>query len=277
MHRVPPRRSAPPRRRGVPPWAVLLVVLALVVGGAVWVVRSIPGTPGCTVTGGQRDVALTVEQAGNAATIAGVGAAQGMPDHAVTVALATALQESGLRNLPGGDRDSAGLFQQRPSQGWGTYEEVTDPVYSAGAFYRTLRTEPSWPTLDVADAAQLIQRSADGGAYAQWEPQARTMAAALTGQAGPALHCRDLVANARPDDVARVAAAELGTAALSGEHEPARGWELANWLVAHAARFGLASVTYDGTTWTAEDGEWSPGGPADGRLSLQRADPTASG
>ena len=269
MHRVPPRR------RAVPPLLVLLVVMVLVVGGIVWVASNLPGAPGCTVIGGQRDISLTVEQAGNAATIAGVGAAQGMPDHAVTVALATALQESGLRNLTGGDRDSAGLFQQRPSQGWGSHEQVTDPVYAAGAFYRKLRTERSWPTLDVADAAQLIQRSADGAAYAQWEPQARTMAAALTGQAGPALRCQDLPDNGAPDDVARVAAAELGTAALSGPHDPARGWQLANWLVAHAARFGLAGVTYDGTSWTADEGDWSPSGVRDGRLSLQRADPSA--
>jgi hypothetical protein len=273
----PPRRAAPRpgRRRGVQALLALLAVLVLVVGGVVWVVNNLPGTPGCTVVGGERDVALSLEQAGNAATIAGVGAAEGMPDHAVTVALATALQESGLRNLTGGDRDSAGLFQQRPSQGWGTYDQVTDPVYSARAFYAKLRTEPNWPTLDVADAAQLIQRSADGSLYAQWEPQARSMAAALTGQAGPALRCQDLPGNTSPDDVARVAAAELGTAALSGPHEAARGWQIANWLVAHADRLGLQSVTYDGTSWTADAGDWSPSGARDGRLSLQRADPSA--
>jgi hypothetical protein len=252
----------------------LVLVMALLVAGVVWVADNLPGTPGCAVAGGERDVSLTLEQAGNAATIAAVGSAQGMPDHAVTVALATALQESGLRNLAGGDRDSAGLFQQRPSQGWGSYEEVTDPVYAAGAFYAKLRTEPHWPTLDVAEAAQLIQRSADGSLYAQWEPQARTMAAALTGQAGPALRCQDLPDGADPDDVARVAAAELGTAALSGPHDPARGWQLGNWLVAHSARFGLAVVTYDGTSWTAEEGEWSSSGARDGRLSLRRADPS---
>lgn len=266
--------QGPPRRRGVPAVLALVVVMALLVAGVVWVADNLPGTPGCAVAGGERDVSLTLEQAGNAATIAAVGSAQGMPDHAVTVALATALQESGLRNLAGGDRDSAGLFQQRPSQGWGSYDEVTDPVYAAGAFYAKLRTEPHWPTLDVAEAAQLIQRSADGSLYAQWEPQARTMAAALTGQAGPALRCQDLPDDADPDDVARVAAAELGTAALSGPHDPARGWQLANWLVAHSARFGLAVVTYDGTSWTADEGEWSPSGARDGRLSLRRAGPS---
>lgn len=247
-------------------------LLVAVVTGIYVLVQNLPGTPGCTVTGGPREVSLSLEQAGNAATIAGVGAALGMPDHAVTVALATVLQESGLRNLPGGDRDSAGLFQQRPSQGWGTYEQVTDPVYAAQAFYRKLATEPDWRTLEVAQAAQLIQRSFDGSLYAQWEPQARTMAMALTGQSGPALSCHDLPPTTAPDDVATVAARELGTAVLSGPQDGMRGWEIANWLVAHAARFGLEEVTFDGRSWTAGDGRWAASGPADGRLSLQRAD-----
>ncbi|RZT88520.1 hypothetical protein EV383_5463 [Pseudonocardia sediminis] len=268
-------RSAPPGRVRVRrPWrgpVLTLVLLLAVVTGVYVLVQNIPGTPGCTVTGGAREVSLSVEQAGNAATIAGVGAAMGMPDHAVTVALATVLQESGLRNLPGGDRDSAGLFQQRPSQGWGTYEQVTDPVYASQAFYRKLRTEPEWPTLDVAEAAQLIQRSFDGSLYAQWEPQAATMAAALTGRNGPALTCHDLAAATAPEDVATVAARELGTSVLSGPQDGVRGWEIANWLVAHAARFGLERVTFDGWSWTAESGEWASTGPEDGRLSLQRA------
>lgn len=277
-------RRDPPTIRNRPgrpvPWrgpAVAVLLLLLVLGGIWLVLRNLPGSPGCTVsagTGSGRDVSLSVEQAGNAATIAGVGSALGMPDHAVTVALATSLQETGLRNLPGGDRDSAGLFQQRPSQEWGTYEQVTDPVYAAGAFYRKLRTEPHWPTLDVADAAQLIQRSADGSLYAQWEPQARTMAAALTGQSGPALSCRDLEPTSSPDDVGTVAAAELGSSALSGRHEQADGWRIANWLVAHAARFGLEQVRFDGRTWTNDSGEWAPTGTADGLLSMQRATPS---
>lgn len=274
-HREPPTvryRAAPPARRRRWRGPVLAVVLLLAVVTGIYVlVQNIPGTPGCAVRGGTRDVTLSVEQAGNAATIAGVGASMGMPDHAVTVALATVLQESGLRNLPGGDRDSAGLFQQRPSQDWGTYEQVTDPVHAAQAFYRKLRTEPDWQTLDVADAAQLIQRSFDGSLYAQWEPQAATMAAALTGQHGPALSCRDLPAATAPADVATVAARELGTAELSGPQAGVRGWEIANWLVAHAARFGLERVTFDGWSWTAGSGEWASSGPEDGRLSLQRA------
>ena len=159
------------------------LVLALVAVLAIVTLREVlrPG-PGCTTALGEGAGTVTVEQADNAATIAGVGLAMGMPDHAVTVALATAMQESGLRNLPDGDRDSAGLFQQRPSQGWGTLEQVTDPVYAATAFYAKLRTEPDWPTLSVTEAAQLVQRSATPEAYARWEPMARSL--------GPRAHRR---------------------------------------------------------------------------------------
>jgi hypothetical protein len=214
---------------------------------------------------------MTVEQADNAATIAGVGLAQGMPDHAVTVALATAMQESGLRNLTGGDRDSAGLFQQRPSQGWGTYAQVTDPVHAATAFYAKLRSEPDWPTLSVTQAAQLVQRSAAPEAYARWEPQARSMAAALTGEFPAALTCHDLTLSVPGADVASLAGQELGTTRLSGPQPQARGWALATWLVAHASRLGLDRVSYDGRTWTASSGAWTVSGAPDGVLALHRA------
>ncbi|MFL6053788.1 MAG: hypothetical protein ACJ72W_12870 [Actinoallomurus sp.] len=105
-----------------------------------------------------------------------------MPDHAVTVALATAMQESRLKDLPGGDRDSAGLFQQRPSQGWGTHAQIVDPVHAATAFYQRLKTLPGWKQLSVTEAAQDVQHSATPDAYAQWEPQARAIASALTGE-----------------------------------------------------------------------------------------------
>lgn len=259
-------------RRWVAAVFVLAVVGALVV--AVVVLRPF-ASPGCaaaadgSATGTSTD--LTVEQADNAATIAGVGISQGMPDHAVTVALATALQESGLRNLTGGDRDSAGLFQQRPSQGWGTYAQVTDPVHAATAFYDKLRSEPDWPTLSVTQAAQLVQRSATPEAYARWEARARSMAAALTGELPAALTCHDLTLAVPGADVATLAGRELGTTRVSGAQPQARGWGYASWLVAHAARLGLDRVDYDGRTWTARSGTWTTTGPGDGMLALHRA------
>ena len=248
----------------------LLLVGVVVVGGVIWWSSTRP-QPGCTITAAGRTVTLTLRQAEYAATIGGVGDAEGMPDHAVTVAIATALQESRLDNLSGGDRDSAGLFQQRPSQGWGTYAQVTDPVHASQAFYRALQKLPDWQDVTVTEAAQLVQRSAAPAAYAQWESQARAVAVALTGEEPAALACRDLTPQNPPDDVATVAARELGTPQLSGPQPAQRGWAISAWLVAHAQRFGLAQVTYDGRTWSADTGEWTTGGPADGMLSLVRA------
>lgn len=244
---------------------VVVVVVTVLVAKAV-----LAPAPGC-VSSGTDARSITLEQADNAATIAGVGMALGVPNHAVTVALATAMQESGLRNLPGGDRDSAGLFQQRPSQGWGTYAQVTDPVHAATAFYRKLETEPDWTTMSVTEAAQLVQRSAAPEAYAQWEPQARSLARALTGEDAAGMTCQGVAPTAPGEDVAGLAARELGTARLSGPQPQARGWAVAGWLVAHADRLALAAVTYDGRTWTASGGTWTTTGPADGTLTLRRA------
>ena len=250
--------------------------------------------PGCTVQlvstqpagddsdddsdGGSNDqgitsFALSVEQADNAATIAAVGGRLGMPDHAVSVAIATALQESGLRNLTYGDRDSVGLFQQRPSQGWGRVDQINDTVYASTAFYQRLRQQRNWQQMEVTDAAQLVQRSAAPQAYAQWEPQARAIAAALTGEAEATMSCHDLVLGEPTSSVGGLAVRELGTAALSGPQERERGRALAAWLVAHSARLSIDQVAVDGRSWTAESGEWVTTGAPDGRLSLHVAPP----
>ncbi|HWE91061.1 MAG TPA: hypothetical protein VG317_16500 [Pseudonocardiaceae bacterium] len=274
-------------RRRLATAAVVVVVLA---GGTVglWFLfhPTISPTPGCVVagpsssdtgsTGVSSNFTLSPAQTDNAATIAGVGLRLGMPDHAVTVALATAMQESGLVNLTGGDRDSAGLFQQRPSQGWGTYAQITDPVYASTAFYDKLRAVPGWATLDVTAAAQAVQHSAAPDGYAQWESEARAMAIAFTGEAPAALSCHDLTIPAPSTSLINVANAELGTAVLSGQHDPARGWALASWLVGHAQRLGVDQVSFDGRTWTAASGTWSPAGPANGTLALHQV-PAAAG
>ncbi|MBV9312606.1 MAG: hypothetical protein JO100_02465 [Pseudonocardia sp.] len=257
------------------------VVIGLLAGSVVWLYWVSPvgrPPPGCTVTlvgdspGGEVTAyPMTVEQADNAATIAAVGHRLGMPDHAVSVAVATALQESGLRNLDYGDLDSVGLFQQRPSQGWGRPDQLTDPVYAATVFYQRLRQQPNWQVVEVAQAAQLVQRSAAPDAYAQWEPQARATAAALTGAAGASLTCHNVVIGAPASDLVATANRELGTAALSGPQPAGRGRALANWLVAHAVRLAIDRVSYDGRTWTPRAGGWENTGPSDGRLSLHQA------
>ncbi len=150
------------------------------------------GAPGCKVVSGGSEgttYEFTPEQAVNAATITAVGTARKLPERAVTIALATALQESTLRNLDHGDRDSLGLFQQRPSQGWGTPEKIMDPAYSAGLFYDHLVEIPGYQDLELTDAAQRVQRSAFPDAYAKHEPDATLLAAALTGRSAATLTC----------------------------------------------------------------------------------------
>jgi hypothetical protein len=257
--------------------AVLTAIVLIVVAGAglIWFVVRKPASqpPGCTaapLTAGAPSVPLTPDQADNAAIIAAVAQQLGMPDRAVTVALATAMQESRLANLSGGDRDSAGLFQQRPSQGWGTYAQVTDPVHASTSFYEHLRAEPGWQQLSVTEAAQLVQHSAAPDAYADWEPQARAIAAALTGESVAALTCHDLTITAPTASLRGAAVAEWGTATLSGRHGTARGWAISSWLVAHATRFGIDRVSFGGQVWTAASGSWTRSGPVTTTLSLHQ-------
>lgn len=109
---------------------------------------------------------LMPEQAQNAELIANIAINRGLPDHAVTVAIATAMQESRITNLSYGDLDSIGLFQQRPSQGWGTVEQVSDMTYATNIFYDHLMQVPDWETIPIEDAAQEVQRSGYPDLYA---------------------------------------------------------------------------------------------------------------
>lgn len=220
-----------------------------------------PPPPACTVTDGSDTYQLDPEQAQNASTIAAVAKRRGLSDHAVTIALATVLQESKLHNLDYGDRDSLGLFQQRPSQGWGTPAQVLDPVYAANKFYDALVQVAGWRSIPVAKAAQSVQQSGFPTAYAQWEPEARALAKATTGESPAAVTCTVGPAPAGDHARALVAAAsrELGSPALGQPLTPTRGWTVAGWLVAHAGGFGIDRVSYAGRTWTADTGTWTPG------------------
>ncbi|MGH8774895.1 MAG: hypothetical protein ACRDWI_06900 [Jiangellaceae bacterium] len=143
----------------------------------------------CTAEIGGQTATLSPEQAGHAATIAAVAEQRGLPARAVTIALATAYQESDLYNLDYGDRDSLGLFQQRPSQGWGTPAEIQDPVYATGRFYEALVQVPDYRELEITVAAQQVQRSAFPDAYAAHEAEARVIASALSGNSPAAFSC----------------------------------------------------------------------------------------
>ncbi|WP_299956579.1 M23 family metallopeptidase [uncultured Modestobacter sp.] len=162
---------------------------------------SIGGTA-ATVTG----IELDAVQMGHAQTIATVAAARGLDPYAATVALATAYQESRIRMLAndgsspeltaeqaavtatslqhphdgiGSDHDSVNTFQQRWLAGWGTLAELMDPVYAAEEFYARLVEVPDWQTIPLTQAAQAVQVSAAGGAYARWMPLARELTAML--------------------------------------------------------------------------------------------------
>lgn len=212
---------------------------------------------GCTATALGASFGLGLDQARNATTIAAIGKQRGLPDHAVTIALATALQESKLQNLPGGDRDSVGLFQQRPSQGWGPAGRLRDPRYATARFYAKLVTVPGWRTLPVTEAAQQVQLSAAPDAYGDWEPQARTIAAALTGETPAAFTCRftDRGTAAR-EPLAEAMSAELGPARLGTAVPVAAGWTTAGWLVAHADAYRIDSVSFGGRVWTRATAAW---------------------
>ena len=116
------------------------------------------------------------EQTRIATTIIDVGISKGIPHWGWVIALATAMQESGLRNLPhleaNNDHDSIGVFQQRPSQGWGTPQQLADPAYQAAAFYDKLLAVPGWQTMPLNQAAQAVQRSAYPDAYTKWTDDA---------------------------------------------------------------------------------------------------------
>ncbi|SFO87924.1 M23 family metallopeptidase [Amycolatopsis rubida] len=141
------------------------------------------GALACTATGAPTGTVAgyDTDQIANAATIVAVGRQQGVPEYGQVIAIATAITESRLRNLDYGDRDSLGLFQQRPSMGWGTRAQILDPAYAATQFYRHLLALPNWQQTGLAPAAQAVQRSGFPERYAQHEQEARQIAAALTG------------------------------------------------------------------------------------------------
>jgi hypothetical protein len=146
-------------------------------------------TSGCTAEVDGHTVEVDLEQAENAALITAISIERGMPARAASIALATAYQESKLYNIDYGDRDSVGLFQQRPSQGWGSVEQLMDPVYSTHAFYDALQKVDGYDSMEITVAAQEVQRSAYPDAYADHEQDGRTLASALTGNSPGALWC----------------------------------------------------------------------------------------
>ncbi len=203
---------------------------------------------------------LTASQAGIAATIAGVASKRGMPPRAVAIAYATALQESKLTNLHYGDRDSVGVFQQRPSEGWGTTKQIEDPVYATDRFFTALAAVRGYLHMPIYAAAQSVQHSADGSAYAQYATMGSELATAFTGSQPRAVWCTYGSAPGK----AKLAAAIRSLTSAFGDlprlastdpaetitvQESRQGWAVASWLVSHAATYGISFVRYRGYQW----------------------------
>ncbi len=222
-----------------------------------------PISSGCLVRGGAFDVPLDPGQASIAATIAGVATRRSMPERAVTIAFAAALQESDLANLSYGDRDSVGIFQQRPSEGWGTRRQLLDPVYASGRFFAALASVPHYRRLHVYQAAQAVQHSADGSAYAQYAPQGAAMAGGFSGQLPHAVWCwysGTITGRSRLHAAEAHLRRTFGRLPFSHIGDPgvqvrtrstAAGWAVAAWLVTNASTYRLKRVTYQGYQWTA--------------------------
>jgi hypothetical protein len=261
---------------------VVAVLLALLAYGAYSVyqrfVVQVLTIPGCQAGSGPNAEPLDFGQAADAATIAGVAVRDKLPARALIVAYATALQESKLENLTSGDLDSVGIFQQRPSEGWGTAAQIEDPVYATQAFFNALVKVPNYQTIPVYQAAQDVQNSADGYAYEPHTPDAELLAADYT-TATHAVTCwynpatQAAAQNVSPALNLKGAATELDhvfgvpgqeysaltdvTRIRSGSADqittvPGAGWTVADWLVANASTYGITHVSYAGYAWTAQ-------------------------
>lgn len=272
----------------------LAVMLMVGVGGYVAWERVRPYLHGsnCEVRTAAGKMPLDLEQGANAATIAAVAYRKQLPERAAVIAYATAIQESHIRNLPGGDRDSVGMFQQRPSQGWGTPDKLRDPVTSTSKFFDALVKVKDYLDRDLHDAAQRVQRSADGTAYAQHEPDGKLLAQAFTGRMPASVRCwyppNKQTSSRRPEalrELRRAFGSRLqvenpaATTTLSNDQPPhtgsdavrvggARtGWAVASWAVTHAQVYGLTEVRHAGKTWTSGEGHdgWTEdsGAPTD--------------
>jgi hypothetical protein len=258
---------------------VLVLVLAaagyLIYTSFLHVTATLPA-PGCQAGTGPQAIALDTDQAAIAATIAGVAARDRLPRQAVTIAYAAALQESKLQNLDYGDRDSVGIFQQRPSQGWGPAAKLEDPVYATTKFFAALIQVPGYAKMPIDQAAQDVQHSADGSAYDQWSWVAGQLAAYFTGQSPHGVTC--WYTPAGPADLAgavrrmaqafgppgrnavviaisrdRSAQKSKGSAAVLRVQRDV-AWTVASWLVTHAQAYGLGEVRYAGYEWKAVNG-----------------------
>jgi hypothetical protein len=277
-----PRKKSPFRGLVIALTVVLVVAGAAVGGAWIWLQGAVgPVTVREICTGKFTDGeggthTLELDQANNAAIITGIAEKRDFPVRAATIGVATAIQESKLRNITYGDRDSVGLFQQRESQGWGTREEILDPIYATNAFYDALKKIGDLNELTITEAAQKVQRSAFPEAYADHEPEARLIVSPLAGYSPGGWNCvlredGDLTAQqpgengltARSQAVRSAAKEELGrgksevdaagtglTFSVPAAEGNRHSWALASWALARADELGVKQVSLAGQRWS---------------------------
>jgi hypothetical protein len=287
------RYQRPPWRRPLIVLAVIAVVLAIGAYAAYtayqrYVVQLLT-VPGCQAGTGDNAVALDFGQAADAADIAAVTAREHLSSRALTIAYATGFQESKLENLTYGDRDSVGIFQQRPSEGWGSKTKLEDPVYASQAFFGALVKVPHYTTIPVYEAAQAVQQSAYGYAYQQYAKTGEQMAAAYTAtpaavtcwynpgtqaaseSVSPALNLTGAAKalehafGPAGDDAVVTSVTRASSGGSLGVRVAAgQGWTVASWLVANASSYGITQVSYAGYQWTARltESSWQSGAAA---------------
>jgi hypothetical protein len=260
--------------------AVALVVLAAAIVGLLAWSRSrgltppVPGQERCVATTGSQSVTLDLDQAHFASIIVGVSVRRGLPPRAASIAMATAYQETGIRNLDYGDRDSVGLFQQRPSQGWGSEKQLMDPYYATAKFYAALVKVKNWETDDINDVAQKVQRSGHPDAYRDHVADARVLASALTGRSPGGFSCleRENHAGAAPGlataltktfgDVSANTKDQVVTIKAAGAN---RAWAYAHFAVANSMLYGVTDVQVGNRAWQTQSIDlpsWDPASPA---------------
>lgn len=255
------------------------LVIALIAGGvmlwSLYLKEPSPLADRCVAQVADQSTVLDPEQARYASIIAGMSIKRDLKPRAASIALATAYQESGIRNLNYGHADSLGLFQQRPSKGWGSVEEIMDPWYSTREFYRAMVRVKDWETRDINDVAQAVQRSAFPEAYRQHEVKARTLASSLTGETPASFSCR-VASPGAPDpggmrkflvktlgkEVVKVTA--LPTGLQVATTDPSHAWAVAHLAVANTADYGLSAVRIGGYGWSHSTlflASWAGSGP----------------
>ncbi|MFJ4168279.1 hypothetical protein ACIPY3_02095 [Paenarthrobacter sp. NPDC089714] len=273
--------------------AIVAVLALALVAGAIYAIVAVLQrsetlvSERCVAVVGSESYELATDQSANASLIAAISVRRGMPPRAASIALATAMQESRLRNINYGDEagpDSRGLFQQRPSQGWGTEAQVMDPLYAANAFYDGLAKIPGYESMEVTQAAQAVQRSAFPRAYAQHEPMGRAFASALTGHSESALSCELRMPDAAGDPAAVVneLTTAFGAQASSVEgrsvHVDVTGtqaWAIGHWAVANAKELSITQVDVAGHTWNREKRNgWTDAAAPSDTLTITVSAPT---